>query len=84
MARFLRQVFGFRVTPGRVLILLGLAMVPLLRPPGTEPSPRPAPGFPQVDDGPDEEAVKEFARNPVQYHLIPRLQGRSLAPPSLR
>jgi hypothetical protein len=84
MARVLRRFFGFWVVPGSILVLLGLGITRLLQPAGAEPSPPAVHVSPAADEEPDEDAMKEFARNPVQYHLIPRFQGRLLPPPSLR
>jgi hypothetical protein len=84
MSHCLRRCFDFWVVPGILLVLLGLGISPLLHPAGGGSSNPAAQVSPAATEPPDPEELHEFARNPVQYHLIPRLQGRSLPPASLR
>jgi hypothetical protein len=73
---------GGWVVPACILFLLGLGTIPLMQSAVSEPHACPA-SSPAAETA-DEEAILEFSRNPIQYHLIPRMQTTSKPPPSLR
>jgi hypothetical protein len=81
MARVQGQLSDW-VVPACILFLLGLVTIPLLQSGGSKSHACPASST--AAEAADEEALLEFSRNPIQFHLIPRLQTSSRPPPSQR